>query len=143
MKIFFSLFFFLFAALIPPSLPRFSTESLAFLFLPFSSFLSFCVETFVAAHLPIPSFERRKKASGCTFFLSSFFFFVFLIYSSLGYTDTHTYIYIQTHTLTLYIHINNGIRNDQLFVDAVRRVVGLLFFLEKKFHDQQPIIRCF
>jgi len=56
---------------------------------------------------------------------------------------THTHVYIQTHTHTLYIHINNGIRNDQLFVDAVRRVVGLLFFLEKKFDDQQPIIRCF
>jgi hypothetical protein len=104
-------------------------------------------ETFVASHDGVPSHERRKKSVRVHLFSIFFFFlfFFFLTYSSLGYTHTRTYIYTHTHTHThaLYIHINNGIRNDQLFVDAVRRVVGLLFFLEKKFDDQQPIIRCF
>ena len=93
-----------------------------------------------ASHLT----KEEKKASGCTFFLSS----SSSCSSSSSHIHrldiyTHTHVYIQTHTHTLYIRINNGIRNDQLFVDAVRRVVGLLFFLEKKFDDQQPIIRCF
>jgi hypothetical protein len=141
---FFSLFFF-FSRL--KFLHLFLAFSLAHsFFLPFSLLFLSSFLCLRPSWRPIcPSFIRKeeKKRPGCTFFLSSsfFFFFFFFIYSSLGYT--HVYIQTHTHTRYIYIHINNGIRNDQLFVDAVWRVVGLLFFLEKKFDDQQPIIRCF
>ena len=134
----FSLFFFLFAAQISPSLPSFSRVP----FPPFSLLSSLRVETL--SWRPIcPSFGKKKKSVRVHLF--SIFFLLLLvlphIFIAWIYTHTHTYIYKHTHTL--HIHINNGIRNDQLFVDAVWRVVGLLFFLEKKFDDQQPIIRCF
>jgi hypothetical protein len=62
--------------------------------LPFSSFLSFCVETFVASHLPI---VRKKKKSVRVHLFSIFFLLPLLllhIFIAWIYTHTHTHTHV-------------------------------------------------